>query len=117
MEYSLLNNFIGSLYGIVITARSELNILEDLCKLSQFGICSEELVWQAIDSKVLKVESILCIFNADRYFEGLLLNYVHERNHACYEGRISSVRYHKYDEKVVDIFLPFLYFLSNYELI
>ena len=59
------------------------------------------------------METILCIFNSERYFEGLLLNYVHEKNHACYEGRVSELKYHKYDSKVVDIFLPFLYFLSK----
>lgn len=66
-----------------------------------------------IDKKILKNEAILCIFNSERYFEGLLLNYVNDKNHACYEGRISSVKYHKYDEKIVGIFLPFLYLLSK----
>lgn len=61
---------------------------------------------------MLRSESILCIFNSERSFEGLLLNYVSSRNHACFEGRVSEVKYHKYDSKVIDIYLPFLYLLG-----
>jgi hypothetical protein len=68
VEFSLLKNFIGNLYSIIITARPELNAFEELTKFSQFGICSEELVWDFIDKKVLKIESILCIFNSERCF-------------------------------------------------
>ena len=43
----------------------------------------------------------------------MLLNYVDEINHACFEGKVSEVKYHKYDSKVIDIYLPFLHMLST----
>ena len=33
-------------------------------------------------------------------------------NHACFEGKVSEVKYHKYDSKVIDIYLPFVYMLT-----
>jgi hypothetical protein len=38
---------------------------------------------------------------------------VGSKNHACFEGRVSEVKYHKYDSKIIDIYLPFLHMLST----
>ena len=65
-----------------------------------------------IESGVLRKESIVTVLNAQRSFEGLLVNYVLEGNHACFEGRVSEVKYHKYDSKIIDIYLPFLHLLG-----
>jgi hypothetical protein len=113
VEYSLLSHFIGKVYSIIITACSDLEQWEQIKKVSQYGICKETLVWEFIDLEIIKRESILCIFNSERTFEGLLLNYVSEKNHACFEGKVSEVKYHKYDSKIVDIYLPFLHLLSK----
>lgn len=45
VEYSLLSNFIGKLYAVVITARAELSRWEEVRKVSQYGVCRESLVW------------------------------------------------------------------------
>ena len=65
-----------------------------------------------IESGVLRKDSIVTVLNAQRSFEGLLVNYVFEGNHACFEGRVSEVKYHKCDSKIIDIYLPFLHLLG-----
>ena len=112
-EFQLLTNFIGCLYSAVVTVRPELSAFHELAKFSKCGPCRESLVWSLVDSKILRNESIICIFNAERNFQGLLLNYVSEKNHACFEGRLSLAACHKYGFKIVEIYLPFLYLLCN----
>lgn len=113
VEYSLLNHFIGKVYSIIITANTDLQQWEQIKKISQYGICKQTLVWDFIEFGIIKKQSILCIFNSERTFQGLLLNYVSQRNHACFQGNVSEVKYHKYDSKIIDIYLPFMNLLCS----
>lgn len=56
---------------------------------TNYGICNEEYVWRLVEAGVLRKENIVGIFNAERAFEGILINYVGEKNLACFSGLVS----------------------------
>ena len=62
---------------------------------------------------LIEEEAIIGIFNAERNFEGLMINYLSNGHYIIFEGRVLESNYHAYNDKTIDIFLPFLYFMSK----